>query len=244
MYPGASVSGYYLWHPEAHYFGVGRIERDQLEDYARRKGVLARRSRALAASEPRGRDVSAAMPGTGGDARARFHARLAGGPLLADGAMGTLLFSRGIPQRAILDELVATRPELIGAIHREYLAAGADVIETATFGANRIRLAPYGLADRAGRLARRGAQLAREARDVAGRDALVAGSIGPLGGPTRDTQHPADTEVRAVFRETIEGLLEGGVDVFWFETFSPSTTSSSRSRRPGRSPPTCRSWPC
>ena len=80
--------------------------------------------------------------------------------------MGTLLFSRGIPQRAALDELVLSRPELIGAIHREYLAAGADLIETATFGANRVRLAPYGLADQAGRLARRGAQIAREARDV------------------------------------------------------------------------------
>ncbi len=75
-------------------------------------------------------------------ARDRFRDRLATGPLLADGAMGTLLFSRGIPQRAVLDELVATRPELIGAIHREYLAAGADIIETSTFGANRIRLAP------------------------------------------------------------------------------------------------------
>lgn len=154
-----------------------------------------------------------------GDARARFRERLASGPLLADGAMGTLLFSRGIPQRAVLDDLVATRPDLIGAIHREYLDAGADIIETATFGANRVRLAPHGLADRAGRLARRGAQLAREARDVAGRDVLVAGSIGPLGPPTREIMHLPEDAVRAAFRETIEGLLEGGVDVFWFETF-------------------------
>ncbi len=156
---------------------------------------------------------------TVGDARARFRARLSAGPLLADGAMGTLLFSRGIPQRAVLDDLVATRPDLIGAIHREYLAVGADIIETATFGANRVRLAPHGLAERAGRLARRGAQLAREARDVAGRDVLVAGSIGPLGPPTRDIVHLPEDAVRGAFRETIEGLLEGGVDVFWFETF-------------------------
>ena len=108
--------------------------------------------------------------------RDRFLARLATGPLLADGAMGTLLYSRGIPQRANLDELVATRPEIIGAIHREYLEAGAELIETATFGANRIRLAAHGLADRAGALNRRGAQLAREARDVVGRDAWVGGS--------------------------------------------------------------------
>ena len=154
------------------------------------------------------------------DARIRLRQRLEAGPLLADGAMGTLLFARGIPQRAVLDELVATRPELIGAIHREYLAAGADIISTATFGANRPRLAPFGLGDQAGRLARRGAQLAREARDVAGRDVLVAGSIGPLGPPTRDLLHLDEATVRGSLRETIDGLLEGGVDVFWFETFS------------------------
>ena len=134
--------------------------------------------------------------------------------------MGTLLFSRGIPQRAVLDELVATRPDLIGAIHREYLAAGADIIETATFGANRFRLAPFGLADDAPRLNRRGAQLAREARDVVGRDVLVAGSVGPIGPPTRDVVHVADDRVREAYREVIDGLLEGGVDLFWFETFS------------------------
>jgi methionine synthase / methylenetetrahydrofolate reductase (NADH) len=154
------------------------------------------------------------------DARTRLHERLTAGPLLADGAMGTLLFARGIPQRAVLDELVATRPELIGAIHREYLAAGADIIATATFGANRPRLAPFGLGDQAGRLARRGGQLAREARDVAGRDVLVAGSVGPLGPPTRELLHLHQGDVRGALRETIDGLLEGGVDLFWFETFS------------------------
>jgi methionine synthase / methylenetetrahydrofolate reductase(NADPH) len=154
------------------------------------------------------------------DARTRLRQRLATGPLLADGAMGTLLFARGIPQRAVLDELVATRPELIGAIHREYLAAGTDIISTATFGANRPRLAPFGLGDQAGRLARRGAQLAREARDVAGRDVLVAGSVGPLGPPTRELLHLDEATVRGALRESIDGLLEGGVDIFWFETFS------------------------
>ena len=161
--------------------------------------------------------MTAATPGR--DARARFRERLSAGPLLADGAMGTLLFSRGIPQRAVLDELVATRPDLIGAIHREYLTVGADIIETATFGANRVRLAPHGLADKAGRLARRGAQLAREARDVSGRDVLVAGSIGPLGALSRELLDLKDATIRQTFRETIEGLLEGGVDLFWFETF-------------------------
>src|SRR5450759_935684 len=76
--------------------------------------------------------------------RDRFRTRLAGRPLVADGATGTLLFSRGIPQRACLDELVLSRPDLVGTIHREYLDAGADIVETATFGANRIRLAGWG----------------------------------------------------------------------------------------------------
>ena len=159
-----------------------------------------------------------------GSPRERFRARLARGPMLVDGAMGTLLFSRGIPQRACLDELPTIRPDMIGTIHREYLEAGAEVIETATFGANRIRLAQYGLATSAHAFNRRAAQVAREARDVAGRDALVAGSIGPLGGPTHSPERPDPNAVRAAFREQIDGLLEGGVDVLWMETFSDLET--------------------
>jgi homocysteine S-methyltransferase len=129
------------------------------------------------------------------------------------------LFSRGIPQRACLDGLVATRPDLVGTIHREYLDAGADLIETLTFGANRIRLDGFGLAAEAGRLDRRAAQLAREARDVSGRDAWVGGSIGPLGPPTRELRHLDEAVIRAAYREQIEGLLEGGADVLVIETF-------------------------
>jgi homocysteine S-methyltransferase len=154
------------------------------------------------------------------NARDRFRTRLAAGPLLADGAMGTLLFSRGVPQRANLDELVASRPELVSAIHREYLEAGAELIETATFGANRVRLGALGMGDRAGAFNRRGAQLAREARDVSGREAWVAGSVGPLGAPTRELIHLSDAAVRAAVREQLDGLLEGGVDLFIFETFT------------------------
>lgn len=151
--------------------------------------------------------------------RDRFRARLAGRPLVADGATGTLLFSRGIPQRACLDELVLSRPDLVGTIHREYLDAGADIVETATFGANRIRLAGWGLGDLTARLNRRAAQLAREARDVAGRDALVAGSIGPLGRPAHGDLGVGDAAARAAFREQLDGLLEGGVDLLILETF-------------------------
>jgi homocysteine S-methyltransferase len=133
--------------------------------------------------------------------------------------MGTLLFSRGIPQRACLDELATTRPDLVGQIHREYLDAGAELIETATFGANRVRLQTFGLAGQAHRFNRRAAQVAREARDVAGRDALVGGSIGPLGAPTREILHLDEATIRAALREQIDGLLEGGVDAFVIETF-------------------------
>jgi homocysteine S-methyltransferase len=153
-----------------------------------------------------------------------FAERLEKAPLLLDGAMGTLLFSRGVPQRASLDELVESRADLIGAIHREYIDAGADAIETNSFGANRLRLSPYGLADRAGRLNRRAAQLAREARDVAGKkDVLIAGSIGPLESPLHGPDAPSDAAIRQAFREQIEGLLEGGVDFLLFETFSDLT---------------------
>jgi homocysteine S-methyltransferase len=151
--------------------------------------------------------------------RDRFAARLAAAPLLADGGMGTLLFSRGIPQRACLDELATSRPDLISAVHREYLDAGADLIETLTFGANRFRLDAFGLAAEAGRFNRRAAQVAREARDVSGRDAWVGGSIGPLGPPTRELRHPHEAAIRAAFREQIDGLLEGGVDLLVIETF-------------------------
>jgi len=161
--------------------------------------------------------VEPAAPGTLTE-RERFRIRLRRRPLLIDGAMGTLLFSRGVPQRACLDELVLTRPDLVSTIHREYIEAGADVIETDTFGANRFRLAQYGLEKLAGRFNRRAAQVAREARETSGREALIAGSIGPLG-PAGPLPRPHPGIARAAFREQIEGLLEGGIDVLLFETF-------------------------
>lgn len=167
-----------------------------------------------ATSQPQG----SGAPGTLTE-RERFRIRLRRRPLLFDGAMGTLLYSRGVPQRACLDELVLTRADVVSRIHLEYLEAGADAIETDTFGANRFRLAEYGLEKLAGRMNRRAAQLAREARETAGKDALIAGSIGPLGPTVASQPRPHPGIAKAAFREQIEGLLEGGVDVFVFETF-------------------------
>lgn len=140
--------------------------------------------------------------------------------MLVDGGMGTLLFSRGVPQRACLEELVATQAELVRGAHREYLEAGAELIETLSFGANRQRLATWGLARRVTHLNRRAAVLARDAREVSGRDALVGGSVGPLGPPARGGRAIPDAVARAAFREQIEGLLEGGTDALVLETFS------------------------
>ncbi len=159
-------------------------------------------------------DLPAGLP------RPRFRQRLSTRPLLVDGGLGTLLFSRGVPQRACLEELVISQPELVGAAHREYLEAGAELIETLSFGANRRRLATWGLEGRAGELSRRAAQLARGAREVSGRDALVGGSVGPLGPPAHGQAALPEADVRAAFREQIEGLLEGGADVIVLETFS------------------------
>ena len=169
----------------------------------------------FAASATRG---AASEPGALTE-RERFRMRLRRRPMLLDGAMGTLLYSRGIPQRACLDELVLTKPEIVSTIHLEYIEAGADAIETNTFGANRFRLAEYGLEKLAGRLSRKGAQLARESRETSGKDVLIAGSVGPLG-PSGRIPMPHPGLARAAFREQLEGLLEGGVDIFLFETFA------------------------
>jgi methionine synthase / methylenetetrahydrofolate reductase(NADPH) len=163
-------------------------------------------------------------PGGGSSAgtltlRERFRMRQRRRPTLLDGAMGTLLHSRGVPQRACLEELVLLRPELIAAVHREYIEAGADAIETNSFGANRFRLAEYGIEESVARLNRRAAQIAREARETSGREVLIAGSIGPLGRAGRNPSRVHPGLARAAFREQIEGLLEGGVDLLMIETF-------------------------
>jgi len=148
-----------------------------------------------------------------------FLERLAQQPLLADGAMGTLIYARGVPFSHAYDELNASQPDLVEQIHREYIAAGVDLIETNTFGANRIRLAEFGLEDRVRELNNRGVRIAREAREVAGEGVFVAGSIGPIGQPLAPIGAVTLHNVRQAFREQVEALLERGIDLVVLETF-------------------------
>src|SRR5260221_14736451 len=111
--------------------------------------------------------------------------------------MATFLYSGGVPQRACLEELVVSHPEMVGAAHREYLEAGVELIETLSFGANRHRLAAWGLDGSVGDLNRRAARIAREAREVSGREALVGGSVGPPGSPARRMPTTAAGTMRA-----------------------------------------------
>jgi methionine synthase / methylenetetrahydrofolate reductase(NADPH) len=146
-------------------------------------------------------------------------ARLAQGPLLADGAMGTLLYERGIPFDQCFDELNLSRPGLVEGIHREYLAAGAELIETNTFGANAVRLAAHGLEERARVVARQGVRVARGAREIVGINAFVAGSMGPLGKPLEPFGQITPADAERAFTTAAEGLLEGGCDAIILETF-------------------------
>jgi methionine synthase / methylenetetrahydrofolate reductase(NADPH) len=134
-----------------------------------------------------------------------------------DGAMGTMLYSKGVFINQCYDELNLRAPDLVRDIHRQYVAAGAEVIETNSFGANRIKLTQHGLQDQVRELNRAAAQVAR---DGAGDRALVAGAIGPLGVRLEPYGPTSKDEACAIFREQMEGLVEGGVDLFILETFA------------------------
>jgi homocysteine S-methyltransferase len=136
--------------------------------------------------------------------------------LVCDGAMGTMLYARGVFLNRSFDELNLTRPELVADIHREYVRAGADVIETNTFGANRVKLTTFGLAERLADINREGARIARR---VARDRAWVAGSIGPLGIRIEPFGRTTVAEAEAAFAEQAAALAEGGVDLFVLETF-------------------------
>jgi len=148
---------------------------------------------------------------------ADFVARLKQSPVLCDGAMGTLLYAKGIFINRSYDELNLSQPDLIRGIHHEYLQAGAEIIETNTFGANSFRLGRHSLADKVPAINIAGARLAREAAKSF--DVWVAGSVGPLGSRIEPLGKTSFQEARDAFREQIAALVEGGVDLLILETF-------------------------
>lgn len=142
------------------------------------------------------------------------------GVYVFDGAMGTRLYDKGVYINRSYDELNITAPDLVREVHDEYVAAGADIIETNTFGATRHLLQTYGLESKIHEINVAAARLAREA---AGDRALVAGAIGPLGLRIEPYGPTSFDEAREMYKEQIAGLLEGGVDLFVLETFSVVT---------------------
>jgi homocysteine S-methyltransferase len=138
------------------------------------------------------------------------------GVLVCDGATGTMLYAKGIFINRCFDALNVMQPDVVSELHQDYVRAGADVLETNTFGANRVKLRAFGLADRLGEINREGARLARQA--AAGR-AYVAGAIGPLGIRIEPWGKTGVDEAEAWFREQAEALIDGGVDLFVLETF-------------------------
>src|SRR5438477_1845692 len=138
------------------------------------------------------------------------------GVLVCDGAMGTMLYAKGVFINKSFDALNVTQPDLVAEVHQEYVRAGADIVETNTFGANRIKLGSFGLADRLHAINEQGARIARHAADDR---AYVAGAIGPLGSRIEPCGKTGVDEARGYFREQAHALADGGVDLFILETF-------------------------
>ncbi len=134
-----------------------------------------------------------------------------------DGAMGTMIYNKGVPKGHCYDELNLSNPDLIKGILLDYLEAGADIITTNTFGANRYILNRYyDLGDSTKDINVRGAEIAKEIA----RDKFVAGSVGPVSRPAEIYTELSDSEVEEILKEQVESLIEGGVDLIIFETFS------------------------
>jgi homocysteine S-methyltransferase len=147
-----------------------------------------------------------------------FQKRLENAVLVADGAMGTMLFEAVGMQRCF-EELNLTQPEAVLHVHQAYVRAGAQIIETNTFGANRSKLGPLGLADQVTAINHRGVKMAREAREAAPHEVLIAGSMGPVSVSPVSGELPRE-EIVDAYREQAQALEERGVDFFILETFS------------------------
>ncbi len=142
------------------------------------------------------------------------------GPVLADGAMGTWLHARGIPFDYCFDELNLSDPAAVRGVHRDYLAAGAQFIETNTFGANRFKLAAHGLRGQLAEINRAGVLLAHQAAEASGQTAVVAGSVGPLGVRLAPYGRVRPEQAFAAFQEQMAALAEAGAQALIIETQS------------------------
>src|SRR5580765_1100841 len=137
--------------------------------------------------------------------------------LVCDGAMGTMLYSKGVFISRCFDEMNISNPDLVREVHLNYVKAGVDIVETNTFGGNRTKLMTHGLADQTREINLQGARIARQAAE---NNVFVAGAIGPLGIRVEPWGKTSIDEARNIFREQAQALDEGGVDVFILETFS------------------------
>src|SRR3954454_17711367 len=135
--------------------------------------------------------------------------------MVADGAMGNMLYNRGVFINRCFDELNLSSPDMVRQIHQEYVKAGAEILETNTFGATRQRLGGCGFAEKLKAINLAGVRLAREAAN----GAFVAGAVGPLNVRIEPLGPNSFADARAAFREQIDALLEAGVDLLIFETF-------------------------
>ncbi len=150
----------------------------------------------------------------------KFLTELDNRPLLCDGAMGTMIYAKGIPFERCFDELNLSHPALIADIHRGYIEAGANVIETNTFGANRYKLAEHGLSHKVADINRAGVSLARRVVDAAFKNLFVAGTVGPLGLRLAPLGRLSSKEAHSAFVEQVSALIEAGADLLIFDTFS------------------------
>jgi homocysteine S-methyltransferase len=144
-----------------------------------------------------------------------FLERLETGVVVADGAMGTQIYERGVFINQCFDALSLSRPDMIQEVHASYVEAGAELLETNTFGANRARLLGHGLEDRVAEINGAGVRLAREASR---KRAFVGGSIGPIGVKGQVAGDYSIDDMRAIFAEQAQALLEAGADLLVVET--------------------------